>query len=134
MVKNEEEQCCYRSYGLEQSDQERLFSNKTIDDFLQNLQGAKVFFKLDAASGYWQLKLDEESFKLYTFNIRFGRHRFLRVPFSIVTSSEIFRRVISQMVEDLGGCEAIMDGIVVWRRPDRACPETEESQRKGEVV
>ena len=134
MVKNEEEKCCYRSYGLEQSDQERLFSNKTIDDFFTKLGKCESVLKTRCSFRLLEAELDEESFKLCTFNIRFGRHRFLRVPFGIVTSSEIFRRVISQMVEDLGGCEAIMDGIVVWRRPDRACPETEESHRKGEVV
>ena len=78
------------------------------------MPGAKVFSKLDAISGYWQLKLDEESSKLCTFNTPFGRYRFLHVPFGIVSASEIFQRVMSQMVEDIDGSEAIMDDIVVW--------------------
>ena len=87
---------------------------KTTEEVVQNMPGAKVFSKLDATSGYWQLKLDEESSKLCTFNTPFGRYRFLRVPFGIVSASEIFQRVMSQMVEDIDGSEAIMDDIVVW--------------------
>ena len=54
--------------------------------------------------------------KLCTFNTPFGRYRFLRVPFGIVSASKIFQRVMSQMVEDIDGNEAIMDDIVVWRK------------------
>ena len=90
------------------------FPMKTIEEVVQNMPGAKVFSKLDATSGYWQLKLDEESSKLCTFNTPFGRYRFLRVPFGTVSASEIFQRVMSQMVEDIDGNEAIMDDIVMW--------------------
>ena len=67
------------------------FPMKTIEEVIQNMPGAKVFSKLDATSGYWQLKLDEESSKLCKFNTPFGRYRFLRVPFGIVSASEIFQ-------------------------------------------
>ena len=86
---------------------------KTIEEVVQNMLGAKVFSKLDAASGYWQLKLDEESSKLCTFNTPFGRYRFLRLPFGIVSASETFQRVMSQIVEDIDGSEAVMDETVV---------------------
>ena len=39
----------------------------TLEDLLQRLKGAKVFSKLDARSGFFQLPLDEESQKLTTF-------------------------------------------------------------------
>ena len=67
------------------------FPMKTIEEVVQDMQGAKVFRKLDATSGYRQLKLDEESSKLCTFNTPIGRCRFLRVPFGIVSASEIFQ-------------------------------------------
>ena len=60
------------------------------------------------------MKLDEESSKLCTFNTPFGRYRFLRVPFVSVSTSEIFQQVMSAMVEDIDGSEAVMDDIVVW--------------------
>ena len=105
---------CLDPRDLNKAIKREHFPMKTIEEVVQNMPGAKVFSKLDATSGYWQLKLDEESSKLCTFNTPFGRYRFLRVPFGIVSASEIFQRVMSQMVEDIDGSEAIMDDIVVW--------------------
>ena len=96
------------------------FPMKTIEEVVQDMQGAKVFRKLDATSDYRQLKLDEDSSKLCTFNTPSGRYRFLRVPFGIVSAAgKIFRRVMPQMVEDLDGCEAVMDDSGLGKRPDR---------------
>ena len=69
---------------------------------------AKVFSVLDATSGNWQMKLDEESSKLRTFNTPFGRYRFLRLPFGIKSAPEV--------LEDIDGAEAIVDDILVWGR------------------
>ena len=105
---------CIDPRDLNKAIKREHFPMKTIEEVVQNMPGAKVFSKLDATSGYWQLKLDEESSKLCMFNTPFGRYRFLRVPFGIVSASEILQRVMSQMVEDIDGSGAIMDDIVVW--------------------
>ena len=39
----------------------------TVEDILAQLSGAKVFSKLDANSGFWQIPLTEESRLLTTF-------------------------------------------------------------------
>ena len=43
----------------------------TLDDVTSNLSGAKHFSTLDARSGYWQIKLTDESSLLTTFNTPF---------------------------------------------------------------
>ena len=53
----------------------------TIEEVVADMPQAKVFSVLDATSGYWQVKLDEASSKLCTFNAPFGRYRFPRLPF-----------------------------------------------------
>jgi len=45
---------------------------KTVDEIATRLQGANTFSILDAKSGFWQLKLDEESSRLCTFNTPIG--------------------------------------------------------------
>ena len=45
----------------------------TIEEVVADMPQAKVFSVLDATSGYWQVKLDEASSKLCTFNTSFGR-------------------------------------------------------------
>jgi hypothetical protein len=52
-----------------------------IDDLLPDLSEARVFSKVDLASAFWHLELDEESSKLTTFSTPYGRFRWLRLPF-----------------------------------------------------
>ncbi|KAL7872233.1 hypothetical protein SRHO_G00072160 [Serrasalmus rhombeus] len=73
-----------------------------VDHTLAMLAGAKVFTKLDATSGFWQIPLSEESSLLTTFITPFGRYAFNRLPFGISSAPEHFQRwgVLSQQQED----------------------------------
>ena len=52
---------------------------KTIEDVLADIppEEAKYVTKLDVTCGFWQIRLDEDSAKLCTFNTSFGRLIFL---------------------------------------------------------
>ena len=69
---------------------------------------------LDASSGFWQLKLDEASTRLCTFNIPFGRYRFLRLPFGIISAPEVFHRTVRQLFEGIEGVETYIDDLLIW--------------------
>ena len=71
---------------------------KTVDEVASRLQGANTFSILDAKSGFWKLKLDEESSLVCTFNTPIGRYRFTRLPFGVRCAPEIFQRTMDQMV------------------------------------
>ena len=75
--------------------------------------GLTLIGALDAKSGFWQLRLDEESSLLCTFNTPIGRYRFTRLPFGVQCAPEIFQRTMDQMVEDLDGVEVIMDDVII---------------------
>ncbi|KAK0132248.1 hypothetical protein N1851_032926 [Merluccius polli] len=64
----------------------------TVEEITSRLTKAKYFTVLDASSGFWQLKLDEASSRLCTFNTPFGRYRFLRLAFGINSAPEVFHR------------------------------------------
>ena len=53
---------------------------KTVEQVAANLGNAKIFTTLDATSGFYQIKLAEESTWLTTFNTPFGRYKFERLP------------------------------------------------------
>ena len=40
---------------------------KTVEEVVANIPNAKVFSKVDAISGFWHLRLDEDSSKLTCF-------------------------------------------------------------------
>ena len=82
---------------------------KTVDEVASGLQGANVFSVFDAKNGFWQLKLDEESSRLCTFNTPIGRYRLTKL------APEIFQKTMDWMVEDLDGVEMIMDDVIVAR-------------------
>ena len=67
---------------------------KTLSDILPELSGARYFTKLDARSGYWTIKLDNDSSYLTTFNSPYGRYRFLRLPFGLKSAQDEFQRKI----------------------------------------
>ena len=44
----------------------------TAEELFSEMHDAKLFTKLDASSGYWQVRVDEESSKLLAFSTLFG--------------------------------------------------------------
>ena len=73
----------------------------TVDKVISHIPKAKIFTKLNAKSGFWQIKLTEESSKLCTFNTPWGRYRFLRMPFGTVDASETYQRILAESFEGL---------------------------------
>ena len=63
----------------------------------------------------WQLKLDEESSKLCTFNTPFGRYRYIRLPFGVSCAPEIYHRTIHQLFENIPNVDTSMDDIIICR-------------------
>ena len=88
----------------------------SLEDRAPKLGESKVFSTLDAASGFWQIPIDEDSQLLTTFITTFGRYAFCRLPFGISSALEIFQRKRSTLLEGLNGVEGIMDDILVHGR------------------
>ena len=64
----------------------------SVEHTLAQLQGAGVFSKLDANSGFWQIPLSNESALLTTFITPFGRFCYNRLPFGITSAPELFQK------------------------------------------
>ena len=90
------------------------FQLPTLEDITTKLTGARVFSKLDANHGYWQIPLSESSQLLTTFNSLFGHYCFKRMPFGIKSAQEVFQKRMNQLLGDLPGVEADIDDILVW--------------------
>ena len=84
-----------------------------IDDLLPDLTDARVFTKADLASAFWHLELDRESSMLTTFATPYGRYRWLRLPFGLSVSSEIFQKRLHQELQGLPGVKCIADDILI---------------------
>ena len=89
---------------------------KTIDEVISSIPSANLFSKLDAKSGFLQINLDQKSSYLTTFNTPTGRYRWLRLPFGIRSTPEIYQRIMDQMLEVVKGAFAIIDDILIAER------------------
>ena len=77
------------------------------------MSNGKVFIKLDASCGYWQIQDDVET-SLLLFNTLFGRHRFKRMPYGLHSASEVFQGTISNILCRIENAENSQDDIIVW--------------------
>ncbi|KAK2701516.1 hypothetical protein QYM36_019838, partial [Artemia franciscana] len=85
----------------------------TFDEAIQKHEGAKFFTKLDARHGYWSLVLDEESSELTKFATPFGRFKFRRMPFGLISAQDEFQRRMEEAFEGVPGFSVIVDDIII---------------------
>lgn len=80
---------------------------------LSSLKGAKIFSKLDAQSGFYQIKLNKKSQPLTTFITPFGRYMFTRLPFGINCAPDYFSQTFSDLFHDLQNVIVYVDDILI---------------------
>jgi hypothetical protein len=74
----------------------------TLDDMILDLNGSKVFSKMDLLNGYHQLELIEDSRNITTFTTHVGLRRYKRLSFGVSSAAEIFQNTVSAL-EGLDG-------------------------------
>lgn len=89
------------------------YSLPTMEDVLHQMTNSRIFSKMDLTSGYWHVDLDRVSSMLTTFQTCHGRYRFLRLPFGLSVSAEIFQRKLINALKDLEGIVCVADDIII---------------------
>ena len=83
----------------------------TVDDLINELNAAKVFWKLELRFGYHQLSLANESRYITTFATHKGLRRYKRLNFGTNSASELFQQVIHDQIDDIPGAINISDDV-----------------------
>ncbi|XP_025999271.1 uncharacterized protein K02A2.6-like [Astatotilapia calliptera] len=86
----------------------------SVEHTLGQLAGAKVFSKLDANAGFWQIPLSRDSSLLTTFITPFGRYCYNRLCFGISSAPEHFQKRMARILEGLEGVLCQMDDVLIW--------------------
>ena len=86
----------------------------TVESSLASLGQGRVFSKIDANSGFWQIPLSEESSKLTTFLTHKGRFKYLRLPQGLSSAPEIFQAEMSRILLGIPGVVIHMDDVLVY--------------------
>ena len=85
----------------------------TTDDIIADLNGCKVFSKIDLNQGYHQFPLHEDSRNLTTFSTHVGLYRYKRLNFGLSCAAEIFQRKVGDAIAGIQGVRNISDDIYV---------------------
>lgn len=85
-----------------------------VENTLGQLSGAKVFSKLDANAGFWQITLSKEPSLLTTFITSFGRYCYNCLCFGLSSAPEHFQKRKQQILEGLEGVVCQMDDVLIW--------------------
>jgi hypothetical protein len=88
----------------------------TLDDMILDLNGSKVFSKMEIRNGYHQLELSEDSRNITTFTAHVGLRRYKRLSFGVSSAAEIFQNTLSNVLKGLDGVRNIADDIIVFGR------------------
>lgn len=86
-----------------------------IQDQINALCHAKFFTTLDMKSGFYQMKIQEESRQIMSFITPDGHYEFNRMPFGYVNAPAIYQRSIDKTLGDLKGTKAFvyLDDVLV---------------------
>ena len=69
-----------------------------IDDLLDELGKAKFFSTLDLASGFWQIRVHDNSQEKTAFATPFGSFEFRVMPFGLKNAPSVFQRLMQQVL------------------------------------
>jgi len=120
---------CVDLKPLNQSVRRQVFPLPTVDEVLSKLSGAKLFSKLDANSGFFQIPLAPSSRPLTTFITPFGRYHFNKLPFGLTSAPELFQQRMEKLLQGLDGVVCFMDDVLIY-----ATTEEEHDQRLRSVL
>ena len=107
---------CVDLKPLNESVLQKVHPMAKVDTTLALLSDAKVFCKLDANSGFWQILLAEKSRLLTTFITPYGHFCFNKLPFGISSAPKIFQRRMIEILSGLPGVLCHVDDILVLER------------------
>nr|GEY25059.1 putative reverse transcriptase domain-containing protein [Tanacetum cinerariifolium] len=78
-----------------------------IDDFFDQLQGSRVYSKIDLRSGYHQLRVCEENIPKTAFRTRYGHYKFQVMPSGLTNAQAVFMDLMNRV------CKPYLDRFVI---------------------
>ncbi|KAK9528348.1 hypothetical protein VZT92_012518 [Zoarces viviparus] len=89
-----------------------------LEELLATLSGGKIFSKIDLATAYQQVLLDDDSKKYTTINTHRGLFVYNRLPFGISSAPSIFQRIMENLMKGLP-VVVFLDDLLIMGRTEK---------------
>jgi hypothetical protein len=83
------------------------FPMPRVDDLIDWTGGASCFSKIDFASGFWQIEIEEGSRPFTAFSTPSGHYQWTRMPFGLVNAPAMFCRLAKMMMSEMPSGSAV---------------------------
>ena len=86
-------------------------------DTMETMVGARIFSTMDLKSGFWQVKMAEESWPYTAFTVgSLGVYKFLRMPFGLCNAPATFQHLMQNCLGELNLMYTLiyLDDIIVF--------------------
>ena len=80
------------------------------------MHGLKYFTTMDAANGYWQVPLDEESQDLTCFMTPIGPKKYLRLPMGLSQSQDDYNRESWEIIKNVDNSCKVLDDVATGNK------------------
>ncbi|KAF9758249.1 Retrovirus-related Pol polyprotein from transposon [Nosema granulosis] len=116
--KNGEYRLCVDYRRLNEVTVRDTYPMPRVDDILDEMHGAKYFTKLDALSGYHQVKMHKDDIGKTAFACKEGLFEFTRMPFGLINAPATFQREMNRILKPFIGkfVTVYMDDIVIYSK------------------
>lgn len=91
----------------------RHYPLKTLEEVAAKVHGSRFFTKLDCNKGFWQIPVTERTSNYLAFSTPWGRYKYLRLPFGLSSSPEVFSENMCKTLEGIENCESAADDPLI---------------------
>ena len=88
-------------------------------DLINRIQSSNIFSKFDCKSGFWQIKMHEESILWTAFTYPLGHFEWLVMPFGLKNAQSVFQRKMDGIFAKYAFVCVYIDDVLVHSRTEK---------------